>query len=73
MVSALLWDARPSGETVIAATGSLRNLANDGVALPATALSIGVQAGTVVDGAIIALLATSVIGTNRAHWTLEEE
>lgn len=29
MANAVLWDARPSGETLIASTGTLRNLAND--------------------------------------------
>lgn len=49
MASALLWDARPSGETVMAATGPLKNLANDGVALAAADVGNGTDLKTHAD------------------------
>jgi len=41
MASTLLWNDRPSAEEVMAATGPLKNLANDGVALAAADVANG--------------------------------
>lgn len=35
MPSAILWDAKPSAETIIATDGAIKNLANDGIAVSA--------------------------------------
>jgi hypothetical protein len=49
MASALLWDARPTGEAVIASTGVLKNLANDGVAVAPADVGNGTDLKTHAD------------------------
>lgn len=49
MASNLLWNARPTAEEVIGATGVLKNLANDGVALAAADVGNGTDLYTHAD------------------------
>lgn len=49
MASTLIWNARPTGETVIAASSTLKNLANDGVAVAAANVDNGTELYTHAD------------------------